>query len=97
ESYGSEVLQPFMQSLTQEVARAVQLFTSSTQYNRVDHIMLAGGCASIAGMDAMVQERTRVNTVTANPFARMSLASRIKPQQLVADAPSLMIACGLAL
>jgi type IV pilus assembly protein PilM len=97
ESYGSEVLQPFMQSLTQEVARAVQLFTSSTQYNRVDHIMLAGGCASIAGMDAMVQERTRVNTVTANPFARMSLASKIKPQQLAADAPSLMIACGLAL
>lgn len=96
-SYTSEVLQPFMQSLAQEVARAMQLFTSSTQYNQVDHIMLAGGCASIAGVDTLVQERTRVNTVAANPFAGMALSSRIKPQQLAADAPSLMIACGLAL
>ena len=97
ESYGSEVLQPFMQSLALEIARAMQLFTSSTQYNRVDHIMLAGGSASIPGMDVLVQERTRVNTVTANPFTGMTLNSKIKPQQLAADAPSLMIACGLAL
>lgn len=97
ESYGSEVLQPFMQSLALEVARAMQLFTSSTQYNRVDHLMLAGGCAAIPGVDLLVQERTRVNTVTANPFTNMTLDSKIKPQQLAADAPSLMIACGLAL
>ena len=97
ESYGSEVLQPFMQSLALEISRAMQLFTSSTQYNRIDHLMLAGGCASIPGVDVLVQERTRVNTVTANPFTGMALSSRVKPQQLAADAPSLMIACGLAL
>ena len=97
ESYGSEVLQPFMQSLALEISRAMQLFTSSTQYNRIDHLMLAGGCASIPGVDVLVQERTRVNTVSANPFTGMALNSKIKPQQLAADAPSLMIACGLAL
>ena len=97
ESYGSEVLQPFMQSLALEISRAMQLFTSSTQYNRIDHLMLAGGCASIPGVDVLVQERTRVNTVSANPFTGMTLNSKIKPQQLAADAPSLMIACGLAL
>ena len=97
ESYGSEVLQPFMQSLALEISRAMQLFTSSTQYNRIDHLMLAGGCASIPGVDVLVQERTRVNTVSANPFTNMTLNSKIKPQQLAADAPSLMIACGLAL
>ena len=96
ESYGSEVLQPFMQSLALEISRAMQLFTSSTQYNRIDHLMLAGGCASIPGVDVLVQERTRVNTVSANPFTNMTLNSKIKPQQLAADAP-LMIACGLAL
>ena len=30
-------------------------------------------------------------------LSSMSLASRIKPQILAADAPSLMISCGLAL
>lgn len=97
ESYDAEVLQPFTQSLAMEVARAMQFFTSSTQYNRVDHILLAGGCASIAAIDTIVQERTQVHTVTANPFSGMSLNPKIRQQQLVADAPSLMIACGLAL
>jgi hypothetical protein len=30
-------------------------------------------------------------------LSSMSLATRIKPQMLAADAPSLMISCGLAL
>ena len=97
DSYEMEVLQPFMQSLAMEVARALQFFTSSTQYNSVNHIVLAGGCASIPGVDLMVQERTQVNTIIANPFNEMVLNPRIKQQQLSADAPALMIACGLGL
>jgi type IV pilus assembly protein PilM len=97
ESYETEVLQPFMQSLATEVARALQFFTSSTQYNRVDHIVLAGGCAAIPAIDVMVQDRTQVNTIVANPFQSMSLGSKIKQQQAAIDAPALLIACGLAL
>ncbi|HWU35421.1 MAG TPA: pilus assembly protein PilM [Methylovorus sp.] len=97
ESYESEVMQPFMQTLALEVARALQFFTSSTQYNRVDHIVLAGGCAAIPGIDALVQERTQVNAIIANPFAGMTINPKIKLQQLMADAPSLLIACGLAM
>lgn len=97
ENYEAEVLQPFVQSMALEVARALQFFTSSTQYNRVDHIMLAGGCAAIPGIDQAVADRTQVNTVIANPFVNMSMSSRVKQQNLAVDAPSLMIACGLAL
>ena len=97
ESYESEVLQPFTQSLSTDVARAMQFFTSSTQYNRVDHIVLAGGCAAIPAIDVMVQDRTQVNTIVANPFKSMSFGSKVKQQQAAADAPSLIIACGLAM
>ena len=97
ESYENEVLQPFMQSLSTEVARALQFFTSSTQYNRVDHIILAGGCAAIPAIDVMVQDRTQVNTIVANPFQGMSLGTKVKQQQSAIDAPALMIACGLAM
>jgi type IV pilus assembly protein PilM len=97
ESYENEVLQPFMQSMSTEVARALQFFTSSTQYNRVDHIVLAGGCAAIPAIDVMVQDRTQVNTIVANPFQSMSLGSRVKQQQAAIDAPALIIACGLAM
>ncbi len=97
DSYEAEVLQPFVQSLSTEVARALQFFTSSTQYNRVDHIVLAGGGAAIPAIDVAVQDRTQVNTVVANPFHAMSLGSKIKQQQVALDAPALMVACGLAM
>jgi type IV pilus assembly protein PilM len=85
-----------VQSLAMEIARAVQLFTNSTQFG-VDHIMLAGGCASIPGVSEVVEARTQVHTVTANPFASMTLAKHINAAQLAVEAPSLMIACGLAM
>ncbi len=97
ENYDAEVLQPFTDTLSLEVARALQFFFSSTQYNHVDHILLAGGCAAIPGLDNIVSSRTQVSTQVANPFANMALSSKVKPRQLTLDAPALMIACGLAM
>ena len=97
ENYESEVLQPFMDTLALEVARAIQFFFSSSQFTQVDHILLAGGCAMIPGLDEIVATRTQSSTMIANPFASMALSSRIKPKQLTLDAPALLIACGLAM
>lgn len=97
ENYESEVLQPFMDNLALEVARVLQFFYTSTQYSSVDKLLLAGGCAAIPDLDETVQRRTQVPTVVANPFAEMDVSSKIRPRQLQLDAPSLMVACGLAL
>ncbi|MBL8509107.1 MAG: pilus assembly protein PilM [Chitinimonas sp.] len=97
DNYEPEVLQPFMDSLAMEISRALQFFFTSTQYNSVDHILLAGGCSVIAGLDEVVASRTQVSTMIANPFLNMTQSSRIKTRQLLLDAPSLLIACGLAL
>ena len=97
ESYESDLLRPFMDALALEVSRALQFFFTSTQFNQVDHIVLAGGCAVIPGLAETVAGRTQVETVVANPFANMSLSSKIRPKNLAADAPALLVACGLAL
>lgn len=97
ENYESEVLQPFMDTIALEVGRALQFFFSSTAYHSVDHILLAGGCAMIPGLDDIIAARTQVSTMIMNPFANMALSPRIKPRQLTADAPALTIACGLAM
>ncbi len=97
EDYESELLPQFMDSLALEVSRALQFFFTSTQFNKVDHIVLAGGCASIAGIDELVATRTQVNTIIANPFAGMILSDRVRAKSLLADAAALMTACGLAL
>ncbi len=97
DNYESEVLSPFRENVAMEIARALQFFFTSSQYNEIDYIVLAGGCAVLPGLDDAVATRTQVSTMVANPFALMTLSSRIKPRQIQADAPALMIACGLAM
>ncbi len=97
DNYIPEVLEPFKETIAQQVSRFLQFFYTSGQHNAVDLIVLAGGCASIPGIDELVESQLDTATVIANPFAEMSLASKVNPQSLSNDAPSLMIACGLAM
>jgi type IV pilus assembly protein PilM len=97
ESYEVEVLEPFKEAMVQQVSRLLQFFYAGSEFNRVDQIVLAGGCASIPGIAEMVEEQIGVLTIVANPLANMSLSSRVQAQALAQDAPALMIACGLAL
>ena len=97
DTYESELLRPFVDSMALEVSRALQFFFTSTQFNQVHHIVLAGGCAILPGADEAVASRTQINTIVANPFADMVLSDRVRAKSLLADASSLMVACGLAL
>ena len=97
EEYDSELLQPFVDKMGLEIARALHFFFSSTACNQVSQIVLSGGCAAIAGADAAITRRTQVPVTIANPFALMDVSPKIRAQSLAQDAPSLMVACGLAL
>jgi len=97
EEYETELLQPFVDKMGLEIARALHFFFSSTPYNQVNQIVLSGGCAAIPGVEAAITRRTQVPTVIANPFANMDVSPKIKMKNLAQDAPSLMVACGLAM
>lgn len=97
ESYEIEVLEPFKEAMTQQVSRLLQFFFAGSEHNRVDQIVLAGGCASISGVKEMVEEQIGVPTVIASPVSAMTLSPKVQAQALQADAPALMIACGLAM
>ena len=97
DDYEPEVLEPFKDAVVQQVTRSLQFFFSSSQYNDVDQIVLAGGVASMPGLADLVQEKLGTPTVVANPFADMAIASKVNTTALSNDAPALMIACGLAM
>jgi type IV pilus assembly protein PilM len=82
-------------TLAIELVRAIQFFFSSSAQTQIDHVFLGGGCARIQGLADAVQRRTNVNTSIANPFLNMTLSNDARSVQ--ADAPALLIACGLAL
>ena len=77
--------------------RSLQFFFSSSQFNDVDHILLAGGSSSIPALAQVVQEKIGTPVTVANPFINMSFAPQISAAAISNDAPALMIACGLAL
>lgn len=97
DDYVGEVLQPFREALVQQVSRSLQFFFASGQYSAVDQILLAGGTASIPGLDRLIEQQLGTPTLVANPFCDMTLGSKVNAAALASDAPALMIACGLAL
>lgn len=97
DNYVTEVLEPFKQAMVQQISRSLQFFVSSSAHRGVACIVLAGGCASIPGIDSLVEESLGTPAVIANPFINMSLSARVKPQSLSNDSPAMMIACGLAM
>ena len=97
DDYGSAVLSPFVENLAQEVARVLQFFFTSTPYNRVDYVMLAGGSASLPGLTEAVSRQTSFSSLVVNPFDGMEMGSSVRLKKITREAPSYLTCCGLAL
>ena len=97
EDYHSAVLRPFVDSMAQEIVRALQFFFTSTPHNRVDHIMLAGGSAPLPGLTEAVTQQSGFPCSALNPFDGMEIGSSVRMKKMVREAPSYLTSCGLAM
>ncbi|WP_089605297.1 pilus assembly protein PilM [Acinetobacter piscicola] len=97
DDFETEVLMPFLEAVVQQAARSLQFFFSSSQFNEIDHILLAGGNANIPGLAKLLQQKLGYRVTIANPFLQMGFSPQIDLNKIENDAPSLMVACGLAL
>lgn len=97
DDYETEVLLPFLDAVVQQAARSLQFFFSSSQFNEIDHILLAGGNANIPGLSKLMQQKLGYRVTIANPFLQMGFSPQIDLRKIENDAPSLLVACGLAL
>jgi type IV pilus assembly protein PilM len=97
DDFHSGVLQPFVESMAQEISRAMQFFFTSTPYNRVDYALLAGGSAALAGLTAAVTQQTSFPCSLVDPFAGMEIGGGVRENKLRREAPSYLTACGLAM
>ena len=97
DDYDTEVLEPFLDAVAQQAARSLQFLFSSSQFNEIDHILLAGGNANIPGLAKLLQQKLGYRVTIANPFLQMGFSPQIDIKKIENDASSLMVACGLAL
>ena len=97
EDYESAVLKPFVETLVQELGRALQFFFTSTPHNKVDYIMLAGGSAAIPRLTSEVTQHTSFPCSLLNPFEGMEIGEGVRLKRMSREAPSYLTSCGLAL
>ncbi|MDE2401494.1 MAG: pilus assembly protein PilM [Burkholderiales bacterium] len=97
EDFQNTLLGPFVDSLSQEIGRALQYFFTSTPHHKVHYVMLAGGTAALPGLKDRVTELTGFASMVVNPFEGMKLGSAVRESKLRREAPSYLTACGLAM
>ncbi|MFV0679042.1 pilus assembly protein PilM [Ottowia sp.] len=97
DDFGSTVLTPYVESLSQELERALKFFFTSTPHNRVDYIWLAGGTAGLPGLTEAVTQHTSYPCQVVNPFDGMSIGRHVREKKMLREAPSYLTACGLAM
>ncbi len=97
DDYESSVLKPFVESMVQEIGRALQFFFTSTPHNKVDFILLAGGSSALPGLTAAVTQHSTFPCNLVNPFEGMEMGSGVRLKKMTREAPSYLTSCGLAL
>jgi type IV pilus assembly protein PilM len=97
-NYQSEVLDPFIDDMTQQISRSLQFYLASgSGREQPEKLLICGGCANIPGAAEVVQSRLGLEAVKGDPLGQMKISSRARAQAVHRDATALLTACGLAL
>jgi type IV pilus assembly protein PilM len=97
-NYQAEVLDPFIDDMTQQVSRSLQFYLASgSGREQPEKILICGGCANITGVADVIASRVGIAAERGDPLGQMKLTSRAKAQAVGRDATALLTACGLAL
>jgi len=97
-NYQPEVLDPFVDDMTQQVSRSLQFFLASGGgREQPDQILVCGGCANIPGAADLIASKVGIPTEIGDPLGQMKISSRARSQGVESDATALLTACGLAL
>jgi type IV pilus assembly protein PilM len=97
-NFQAEVLDPFIDDMTQQVSRSLQFYLASgSGREQPEKILICGGCANIPGVADVISSRVGIAAERGDPLGQMKLSSRAKTQAVSRDATALLTACGLAL
>lgn len=97
-NYQPEVLDPFIDDMTQQVTRSLQFYQASgTGRETPEMILVCGGCANIPGVADVISSRVGIPAERGDPLGQMKISTKAKAQGVRKDATALLTACGLAL
>ena len=95
--FEDELLEPFRQSVIQQISRALQFYSSSSDYSGINTLFLTGGAAATPGLAEALGDEIGISCELADPLQGLRLAPSIKASEFERVRSSLTTACGLAL
>ncbi len=92
------VLSSASEDLAAELQKTIDFFVATSSVDRLDRVMLSGGGALVANLEAVLQERFQVNVELLNPFRNIRYnESDFDPDWINRNAPAMAVAVGLAI
>jgi type IV pilus assembly protein PilM len=87
-NYQPEVLEPFIDDMTQQVSRSLQFYLASGGgREQPDMILVCGGCANIPGIADVISSRVGIPTEIGDPLGQMKISSKAKSQGVHKSTP----------
>jgi type IV pilus assembly protein PilM len=80
-----------------EISRSLDFFAATAAESRISRVFVSGGGSKVSGLEAAFQGKTNLPVERLNPLERISVSSKVDPDQLEDLAPSLAVSLGLAL
>lgn len=93
----TKVYTQFVADLAEHITQAFDAYAALAPAVVTEHIMLCGGSALLPDIEAMLKDQLSCDVSVANPFGQMKVSDKVDRDELYAEAPRLMSACGLAL
>jgi type IV pilus assembly protein PilM len=93
-----EVIGGVTESLLNELQRSLEFFLASSEGEKINRVMLSGGCSALAGLVEKMQNRLGIPVKLANPFQTITAdTNRLDPKHLEEIAPLMGVSVGLAI
>jgi len=80
-----------------QVSRALQFYSSSSEFSNIRIIYLSGGMATLKGLTEVIEQELGIKTNVADPVSGLEVAPSVAVAVLKKNAPNLMVSMGLAL
>ncbi len=91
------VMSSVTEDIAAEIQRSFEFFRSTTGSEKVNRVILSGGCARVATLSSMISERIEVPVEIANPFRNIKVDPKKFPPEFMEEAgPMAAVAVGLA-
>jgi type IV pilus assembly protein PilM len=91
------VLDLVSQELGQEIQRTLDYFGTTAEHERIQRIMLSGGCALIPGLAEFLAGQWGIEVKVANPFQKIKAGSGVDAEAVQKVGPLAAVATGLAM